>query len=63
MPLEHPSYRDNLERIVERYPGVEMLSIKQVIEFTGISRNAVMRRFIFRDKYISVASLARQMST
>ena len=49
MPLEKPSYRDNLERIKEFFPTKELLK-------------TVERLFNFKDGYISVAKLAREMS-
>lgn len=63
MSLEKPSYRDNIERIKERYPTKEMLTISEVMKYTGLCRPTVLRMFSFKaDKYISVATLAREMS-
>ena len=63
MPREKESYRDNLERIKEKYPDKEMLRICEVSEFLGIHRRTIKKMFDFNDRnYISVASLARQMS-
>lgn len=63
MPREKESYRDNLERIKDAYPTKEMLNIKEVVDFTGLSRNAVVRMFTFnKNNYIAVATLAREMS-
>lgn len=63
MGREKLSYRDNLERIKAVFPDKEMLRIAEVMEFTGLSRNAVTKLFTFNEhKYISVAMLAREMS-
>lgn len=63
MPREKEDYRANLERIVERFPGKELLNIKEVMDFTGLSRNAVRKYFSFNApaKTTSVATLAREM--
>lgn len=62
MALEKPSYRDNLERIKAVYPNKEMLKVKDVQKFCGLSRETVKKLFDFKDSYISVAKLAREMS-
>lgn len=62
MALEKPSYRDNLERIKEFFPTKELLKVKDVQNFCGFNRKTVERLFNFKDGYISVAKLAREMS-
>ena len=63
MPREKEAYRDNLERIIAAYPGKEMLTVTDVINFTGINRKTVKKMFPFnRYGYISAATLARSMS-
>jgi len=62
MPLEKPSYRDNLERIKEKYPGKEYLRMIDVAKFCGIDWRTAKKRFEFKDNCISVAKLAREMS-
>jgi hypothetical protein len=62
MAREKEGYRDNLERIKEVFTDKEMLSISDVVRFTGMCYRSVMKRFTFKNKYISVADLARQMS-
>ena len=61
MPMEHPAYRDNLERIFNAFPEKEMLNVSDVKRFTGLDRENVKKLFHFKNGYISVASLARQM--
>ena len=62
MAREKESYRDNLERIKEKFPNKEMLIKKEVADFTGLDVRTVKKMFNFSNGYISVASLARQMS-
>jgi response regulator of citrate/malate metabolism len=61
---EKPGYRDNLERINERFADHEMLTASEVAEFLGISHDTVRRRLKFNTvtKRISKADLARQIS-
>ncbi len=62
MPLEKAGYRENLERIKERFPTKEILRPGEVAEFLGVSKRTVYRMFTFSQiGYISVASLARQI--
>ena len=62
MALEKPAYRDNLERIKAQYPDKEMIKVKDVQRFCGLNRATVEKLFDFKDGYISVAKLAREMS-
>lgn len=61
MSRESEFYRDNLERIMERFPNRELLNVKDVCSFTGLSYNTVKKRYPFRDNYITAATLARCM--
>ena len=64
MPREKESYRDNLERIVARFPNKELLNKKDVAEFVGCDARNVNKYFDFLPcGKISLASLARQMSS
>lgn len=63
MPREKEAYRDNLERICEKFPHKEVLNIKEVVEFTGMSRDFVRKAYPFsKDRVISKATLARALS-
>lgn len=62
MPREKPAYRDNLERIKERFPDKELLSVSDVCEFCGKNYRTVKKLFEFKNNFISVAKLAREMS-
>ena len=41
MPREKELFWDNLQRLDARFPQKEVLNIKEVMEFTGLSRNGV----------------------
>lgn len=57
--MENEFYRDNLSRILERFPGRELLNVKDVCLFTGMSYRTVKRRFPFQNCRITAATLAR----
>ena len=59
---EKAGYRDNLERIKDRFPDKELLSKKDVAEFCGIRYETVVKMFPFKNNYISCATLARELS-
>lgn len=63
MPQEKLTYRDNLDRLCERFPDREFLSIKDVMDFSGKCRNTVVKLFPFKKGIgISKATLARLLS-
>ena len=62
VPREKSAYRDNLERITKRFPGKEMLTVKDVSVFCGLNVRTAKKLFEFNNNYISVAKLAREMS-
>lgn len=62
MPREKESFRDNLERINEKFPNQELLSKKEVAAYCGLDHRTVAKLFSFKDCYISKAVLAREMS-
>ena len=62
MPREKPAYRDNLERLDKRFPDKELLTQKEVAEFTGLCRQSVSKIFPFKRFGISKATLARELS-
>ncbi len=61
MSREKPGYRDNIEQISERFPGAEMLTVKQVAAFTGLTEQTVRKKFPLNrlTKRISVYEFAR----
>jgi hypothetical protein len=63
MPREKPSYRDNLERLNERFPNRELLNKSEVGDFLGIHRKTAAKWFSFNvHGMTSKATLARELS-
>ena len=62
MPRERPAYRDNLERLNTAFPARDMLSVTDVVKFTGRNYRTVKRHFPFKNNYISKAETARTLS-
>ena len=65
---EKEDFRNNLERINEKFPDKEMLTITDVSKFTGIDRKKIGKDWdsgftsIGKSKYITKVALARLMS-
>ena len=47
MPREKESYRDNLERLMDRFPGKEILSLTEVSQYTGMGYRQLKMLLIF----------------
>ena len=62
MPREKPNFRDQLERIDKAFPGKEILSRKDVAQFTGICYSNINKHFKLNRGLITKVELARQMS-
>ena len=65
MPREKESYRDNLELIMERYPGKMMLTVKEISALWGKDQRTVKKaveKYIVPHNGVSIAVLARMMS-
>ena len=65
MSREPEGYRLNLEQLNDAFPGVGMLSKRQVAEFVGADVRTVTKRFRFNATTgrISKADLARLICT
>lgn len=59
MSRESEYYRDNLERIIERFPNRELLNVKDVCSYTGLNYRTAKKLFPFQKNYITAATLAR----
>lgn len=59
---EKAAYRDNLERLNEKFPDKELLTKKDVAEFLGVCYRYVAANYPFKNNYISKATLARELS-
>lgn len=42
MPREKESYRDNLEAVMTRFPGKEVLTLSDVLQYTGMGYRQLM---------------------
>ena len=64
MGREKEGYRENLEMLNNRYPDHDMLSIEELMQVTGYSSKATVRKYFGKmlvNKKISKATLARYM--
>lgn len=63
MPREKEAYRDNLERIIEAFPGQEVIKAAQLAKWLKMDIRTVNKRFPLKEGIgISVATLARFLS-
>lgn len=67
MPREKECFRDNLQRLDERFPDKELLTKADVVSFLGISSRTMARRaseygFVPRSNHVSKVKLARALS-
>lgn len=62
MPREREGFRDNMERLNEFFPDRDLLSVTDVVRFTGRDRRTVTKFFTFRNNYISKVKVARTLS-
>ena len=62
--MESPFYRENLESILVHSKNKHLLSVKEVMEYTGFTNaHSVKRRYPFVSGYISAETLAKCLST
>jgi hypothetical protein len=61
MGREKEDYRGNYEMLNDMFPGKGMLTIPEVMQVYGKSRNTVKRIVPFKDGMVSKATLARVM--
>ena len=59
---EKEGYRDNIERIKAIFPNKELLNISEVAHFCGVDKRTTKALFPFKNNFISVATLARELS-
>ena len=53
MPREKESYRDNLERLMDRFPGKEILSLTEVSQYTGMGYASFEESYPYRQTVLS----------
>ena len=62
MPRDCEGFRAQMERLNEFFPDCELLSVTDVIRFTGRDRRTVVKLFNFRNNFISKVEVARTLS-
>lgn len=67
MPREKATYRDNLEGILsfvrEKYgDNRHVININDLIEYTGLCRRTIYKRYTNGEKYTTCENFARQIS-
>ena len=63
MAREPEAMRDNIAAIREMFPDKLSFRIKDVGRMMGTNKyETIVKRFTFKDGYISIGDLARQMS-
>ena len=55
-------FRVQMERLNEFFPDRELLSISDVVRFTGRDRRTVVKFFNFRNNFISKVEVAQTLS-
>ena len=62
MPKEKELFRDNLQILNERFPDKFLLTSTDVVEFTGLERHTIKKKFKFDGRYITKTQFARDLS-
>ena len=63
MSVEREGYRDNLARLNEFFPNVEILNVQDLVKFSGRDRRTVKKLFTINSSgYISKVEVARQLA-
>ena len=62
MQAEREALQINLERLNEFFPDCDLLSVTDVVRFTGRDRRTVVKFFNFRNNFISKVEVARTLS-
>lgn len=63
MPREKEAYRDNLARIIEAFPGKEVLTVADLSRWMKKDPRTIKRLFPMKKGLgISIATLARMLS-
>ena len=58
---EKDGYRDALELLSNAFNGKKFFRPKEVADYFGINVKTAKKRFPFKDGYISIIALAREM--
>ena len=62
MSREKEGFRDNLERLDQKFPNTELLNVQDLVGFTGRDRRTVKELFLFKKNYISKVEAARALA-
>lgn len=64
MPQEKETYRDNLKRFCDKFPHKEVLNIKDVCKFTGMSKEFARKAYpLSKKRVVSNDTLAEQKNS
>lgn len=61
MAREHPEYRKLIEQLNNYVPGREVLTMDEVMQITGYSRDSVKRHYPFKGTRVTKVRLANLM--
>lgn len=64
MVREHPDYRNIIEQLNLTFPGRELLTIEDVMQFTGYTSRTTVTKYYgkgFKNRRITKCALARMM--
>lgn len=62
MPRELETYRPQLQRMDELFPGTEMLTVSDLMKLTGKRYNTTRKYFPFDGPYISKVNVAHRLA-
>ena len=62
MPREKELFRDNLQRLEEKFPEKELFNVKEVANYCGIDQRTAKNLFTFKNNFISKIKLASELS-
>lgn len=61
MPREKEGFRDQLESVLEAFPGGEVLSVADVCRYTGLDHRVVVKRYPFSKGLDGKRTITRTM--
>lgn len=62
MSREKEAYRDNLEQLLLYFKEKRLLEPYEVAKYLGVCSKTVRKKFGFKNGYISIVNLARELS-
>lgn len=61
MPREHEEYRDNLEALTAFFGNKRLVTVSDVVRYTGCTRRTVQKLYDIKQGGITLPTLARRM--